>query len=65
MASRVMSSVVGPSPPQHMTASLRARAWRMALTMRAWLSPTLVWKWQSMPASARCSPIQAELVSTT
>ena len=43
MASRVMSSWVGPSPPQQITASERSNAWRMVATMRAWLSPTLVW----------------------
>jgi hypothetical protein len=32
--------------------------------MRATLSPTLVWKWQSIPDRASRSPIQAELVST-
>src|SRR5579875_773543 len=32
--------------------------------MRSRLSPTLVWKWESIPARARRSPIQAELVST-
>src|SRR5438477_6817151 len=64
MASRVMSSWVGPSPPHTMTASLRASADRMARTMRAWLSPTLVWKCESIPISAKCSPIHDELVST-
>ena len=42
MASLVMSSWVGPRPPQTITASLRARAVRRASTMRARLSPTLV-----------------------
>ena len=64
MASRVMSSWVGPSPPHTTTPSLRARAVRRASTMRAWLSPTAWWKWESTPASASCSPIHAELVST-
>ena len=41
IASRVMSSWVGPRPPQTMTASDRSRAWRRAATIRAWLSPTL------------------------
>ena len=63
MASRVMSSWVGPRPPQTMTPSLRARAVRRARTMRAWLSPTAWWKWESTPAAASCSPSQAELVS--
>ena len=49
MASRVMSSCVGPSPPHTMTASLRASAVRRASTMRSRLSPTLVWKCESMP----------------
>ena len=40
MASRVMSSWVGPSPPETMTPSLRARAVRHASTIRSWLSPT-------------------------
>ncbi len=47
-----------------MTASLRSSARRMQATIRARLSPTLVWKCESMPASASCSPIQAELLST-
>ena len=34
IASRVMSSWVGPRPPQQMTASLRERAIRNASTMR-------------------------------
>ena len=50
MASRVMSSWVGPSPPQTITASERAAAVRRARTMRRWLSPTAWWKWLSMPA---------------
>jgi hypothetical protein len=32
--------------------------------MRSRLSPTFVWKCESMPASASCSPIQEEFVST-
>ena len=64
IASRVMSSWVGPSPPHTMTASARASASRSAVTMRAWLSPTLTWKRQSIPLAASCSPIHAELVST-
>ena len=40
IASRVMSSWVGPSPPHTMTASLRASAVRKANTIRSWLSPT-------------------------
>ena len=43
MASRVMSSWVGPNPPQTMTPSLRESAVRSASTMRAWLSPTAWW----------------------
>ena len=65
IASRVMSSCVGPSPPHTTTTSLRANASRMASTMRAMLSPTFVWKCESMPASASCSPIHELLVSTT
>ncbi len=57
MASRLMSSDVGPSPPQTMTASERSSAIRSAETMRPWLSPTLVWKWQSIPANASWSPM--------
>ncbi len=49
MASRVMSSWVGPSPPQTMTPSLRARAVRKASTIRSWLSPTAWWKWEATP----------------
>src|SRR5581483_4900133 len=64
MASRVMSSWVGPRPPHTMTASLRERAMRRACTMRSRLSPTFTWKCESMPAAARCSPIHDELVST-
>ena len=63
MASRVMSSWVGPRPPQTMTPSLRARAVRKASTMRSWLSPTAWWKWEVTPAAARCSPSHCELVS--
>ena len=64
MTSRVMSSCVGPSPPQTMTASLRSSACVMTDLMRSQLSPTFVWKWESMPTSASCSPIHDELVST-
>ena len=32
--------------------------------MRSMLSPTLVWKSESIPAMASCSPIHDELVST-
>ena len=64
IASRVMSSCVGPSPPHRMTASLRESACRMVPTIRAWLSPTFTWKWESMPARASRSPIHDELVST-
>ena len=39
-------------------------ALRSAATMRPRLSPTLVWKCESMPARASCSPIHDELVST-
>src|SRR5580698_4968359 len=63
MASRVMSSWVGPSPPHMMTPSLRASAVRRANVMRSWLSPTAWWKWEATPLAARCSPSQAELVS--
>ena len=63
MASRVMSSWVGPSPPHMMTPSLRASAVRRASVMRSWLSPTAWWKWDATPLAARCSPSQAELVS--
>ena len=65
MASRVMSSCVGPSPPHTITASDRRSASRSTDTMRAWLSPTFTWWCEAMPAAASCSPIQAELVSTT
>ena len=64
MASRVMSSWVGPSPPHTSTASDRSSASRSAATMRGRLSPTFCWRRQSMPARASCSPIQAEFVST-
>ncbi len=63
MASRVMSSCVGPSPPHMMTPSLRASAVRSASVMRSWLSPTAWWKCEPTPLAARCSPSQAELVS--
>src|SRR3954452_22383552 len=64
MTSRVMSSWVGPSPPHTITASLRAKACSSAPLMRSQLSPTLVWKYESMPAIASCSPIHEEFVST-
>ena len=64
ITSRVMSSWVGPSPPHTSTASLRASAGRSASAMRSALSPTFTWKYESMPASASCSPIHDELVST-
>jgi hypothetical protein len=41
ITSRVMSSCVGPSPPQQITASLRSNAWRIEASMRPKLSPTL------------------------
>src|SRR5664280_981371 len=63
MASRVMSSWVGPSPPHTITPSLRANAVRRASTMRSWLSPTAWWKCEATPMAARCSPIHLELVS--
>ena len=58
-----MSSWVGPSPPQTITAVAAGQRVRRASTMRVWLSPTAWWKWESTPAAARCSPSQAELVS--
>ena len=64
MASRVMSSWVGPRPPHTITASARASASSSAATMRSRLSPTTCPWVRSMPASASCSPSQAELVST-
>ena len=48
----------------------RTKIWSVVLiiamlaTMRSMLSPTFVWKWESMPASASCSPIHDEFVST-
>ena len=63
MASRVMSSWVGPRPPHTMTPSLRASAVRKASTIRSWLSPTAWWKWDDTPSAARCSPSHCELVS--
>ena len=42
--SRVMSSWVGPSPPQTMTASASVRSERSVSTTRAWLSPTWTWR---------------------
>src|SRR5438105_2596521 len=59
-----MSSCVGPRPPHTITASLRSSAMRIASTMRAWLSPTFVWKNESIPARANRSPIHDEFVST-
>ena len=47
IASRVMSSWVGPRPPHTMTPSLRASAVRKASTIRSWLSPTAWWKCES------------------
>ena len=64
ITSRVMSSWVGPRPPVTITASDRSRASPMAASMRSRLSPTEVWRWQSMPARASFSPIHAEFVST-
>ena len=64
MASRVMSSCVGPRPPHTITASARASASSSAPTIRSRLSPTTCPCVRSMPASASCSPSQAELVST-
>ena len=43
MTSRVMSSWVGPRPPQTMTASERSTASASAVRMRAGLSPTFAW----------------------
>ena len=63
MASRVMSSWVGPSPPHTTTPSLRASAVRRASTIRSWLSPTAWWKWESTPAAPAARPATAELVS--
>ncbi|GIS99706.1 MAG: hypothetical protein CM1200mP26_14190 [Acidimicrobiales bacterium] len=64
ITSRVMSSWVGPKPPVTITASDRSNASLKAASMRSGLSPTAVWRWQSIPARASCSPIHAELVST-
>jgi hypothetical protein len=64
ITSLVMSSWVGPRPPHTTTASARARASSMAERMRPQLSPTLVWKNESIPTTASCSPIHDELVST-
>ena len=61
---RVRSSWVGPNPPHTMTASARDAAERIAPTIRSALSPTFDWYRQSIPASASCSPIHDELVST-
>ena len=44
MASRVMSSWVGPRPPQTMTASASSSRRRSWSTIRAWLSPTWTWR---------------------
>src|SRR3974390_790918 len=63
MASGGLPWGVGPRPPPMITPSERASAVRRARTMRAWLSPTAWWKWESTPAAANCSPSQAELVS--
>src|SRR5579875_1873877 len=63
IASRVMSSWVGPRPPVTMTPSLRASAVRSARTIRSLLSPTAWRKCESTPAAASCSPSQAEFVS--
>ena len=63
ITSRVMSSCVGPRPPQQMTASERSSAVRIELSMRSKLSPTLTWKCESMPLRASCSPIHDEFVS--
>src|SRR5487761_1930979 len=62
-AARVMSSWVGPNPPQTIRASLRASAVRIASTMRSWLSPTCWWKCEAMPLAASCSPSHWEFVS--
>ncbi len=43
ITSRVMSSWVGPRPPQTMTASARSSACSRAVWIRARLSPTLAW----------------------
>ena len=64
MASRVMSSCVGPRPPQMMTASASSSVERMAFTMRPKLSPTFTCKHESIPAADSCSPNHDELVST-
>src|ERR1700722_7377685 len=63
IASRVMSSWVGPRPPHMMTPSLRASAVRRASVIRVWLSPTAWWKCDVTPLAASWSPSQAELVS--
>ena len=64
IASRVMSSCVGPRPPHTITASARDSASSSASTMRPRLSPTFVWRRCSMPMIASCSPIHDEFVST-
>ena len=65
IASREMSSWVGPRPPHTITASLTASSVRRAVAMRSRLSPTWTWRWESMPAKASRSPMKAELLSTT
>ena len=63
IASRVMSSWVGPSPPQTITASLRSSAAQRgddAVEVVA----DLDLRCESMPASASCSPSHDEFVST-
>ena len=64
MASRVMSSWVGPRPPQIITASASSSVCRIAFTIRLRLSPTFTCKHESMPAAESCSPSHDELVST-
>ena len=64
MASRVMSSWVGPSPPQTITPSLRARAVRSASTIRRLVVPYRLMEVgvdARQPPAAR--PAMAELVS--
>ena len=65
MASRVMSSWVGPRPPHTMTPSLRARAVREARPRcgRGCRRPGLV-EVRVDAGGASCSPIHDELVST-
>jgi hypothetical protein len=64
IASRVMSSWVGPRPPHVTTASDRLSAISSTSTIRPRLSPTRVWNRQSIPAPASCSAIHVEFVST-